>query len=438
MDCSPIEQALMNLPVAATESIVSNIFISALIQTLGFDLMETIPGYVTGGGGTAVDYALRKNSGTDIFIKTKLNPYLLIEVKGRNINLDQGSAYYKSTVNQLKYYLLDSNCHSAGWGIIANGDSIQLFRKQGKVIYPATPCLPTRPDNIDQLVSLIKEKIDNPSRALTVAVYNNKGGVGKTTTTINLAGVFSILGRKTLIVDFDHNQQDLSRSSGQPVSDEDVFSWLVDDTTKDIPVHLIKTFRYSPKTNTVWSFDVIPSDRELHELTEADLSKHFNSRRLKKALEPLTSKYDYILIDSAPNWRLFSQSALYAADVVLIPTKHNSIYSLDNAATVIKEFIPKVQEVRKDGGPIALPIFYNGESITDASKHNAEQAIKNILTKAKTDPINPFDLVAYFFPKFTATKKNFEIYSLPGFAHIANAAFSQIPAVYKHKSLFIK
>jgi cellulose biosynthesis protein BcsQ len=151
--------------------------------------------------------------------------------------------------------------------------------------------------------------------------------------------------------------------------------------------------------------------------------------RLRQALEPFKTRYDYILIDSPPNWRFFSQSAVCAADVVLIPTKHNSIFSLENAVTVIKRFIPEIQNQRKDGGPIALPIFFNGESITEAARNTAALAIKQIIEQAKKDQSLPFDLTPYFYPR-----SNHPVFELPSYAHIAGAAFTRVPAAYKNRT----
>ncbi|MBD2513051.1 AAA family ATPase [Nostoc muscorum FACHB-395] len=434
MDFSKIRQALINLPNGASEPIVSSVFITELLKILGFDVTETIPGFSTGNGGNAVDYAVRKNSDNDTFIETKLNPYLLVEVKGRNINLHPKAAQYKSTVNQLKHYLLAPNCKTAQWGIIANGDYIQLFRKHGKVIYPATPCIEITADNLDKVLSAIKQKIDNPLKALTIAIYNNKGGVGKTTTTLNLAAMLTILGKRTLIVDFDPNQQDLTNSLGQKVKEDSLYSWLVNDTSKEIPKNLINSFTVSYKSGSVWQFDFIASDAKLKNLPEANLRQLINYGRLRQALESFKQQYDYILIDSPPNWVFYSQSAIYAADVVLIPTKHNSIYSLNNAATVIESFIPEIQNVRKDGGPIPLPIFYNGESITDPAKKTAEEAIDKIIEQAKSKKPNPIDLTPYFYPKTTSARKDLHIFDIPSYAHIAGAAFSHVPAVFKNKT----
>jgi cellulose biosynthesis protein BcsQ len=433
MDFSKIKQALISLPDSATEPIVSNIFITELLKTVGFDLNETVPEFTTGSGGNTVDYAVRKNSDGDIFIKTKLNPYLLLEAKGRNINLSPNSAQYKAAVNQLKHYLLAPKCKSAQWGILTNANHIQLFRKHGKVIHPASPCLEITLDNLDKVISTIKQKIDEPQKALTVAVYNNKGGVGKTTTTVNLAATLALLGKRTLIVDFDPNQQDLTNSLGLKPKEDTLYSWLVN---KNSPDGLINRCKFTPKAGILWQFDIITSDEKLQHLEEEKLRHMISPMRLRQALEPFNLQYDYILIDSPPNWRLFSQSAVYAADVVLIPTKHNGIFSLENAVTVIKRFVPEIQQGRKDGGPIALPIFFNGESITEAQRLSAEQAIDEILEKGKKDKVNPTDLTPYFYPRSSPAKKDRHIFGIPSFAHIAGSAFTRVPAAYKHKTAY--
>ncbi|MBR8835196.1 MAG: AAA family ATPase [Stigonema ocellatum SAG 48.90 = DSM 106950] len=432
MSFSSIRQALLDLPDAAPEPMVCSVFISELLKLLGFNKTEIIPQFTTGNGGDAVDYAARKNSDGDIFINTKSNPYLLLEAKGRNINLSPGSAPYKSAVKQIENYLLAPNCKFVQWGLIANADRIQLFRKHGKIIHPALPCLEVTSDNVDKIVSVVKQKIEEPRKALTVAVYNNKGGVGKTTTAVNLAAMLTALGKRTLIVDFDPNQRDLTTSLGLKPKEDALYSWLVNKN--DVPSNLIDACKFTSKSGLAWQIDVISSDEKLQGLEEDRLRQLISINRLKQVLYPHSEKYDYILIDSPPNWRFFSQSAVYAADVVLIPTKHNSIFSLENAATAIGRFIREIQNQRKDGGPIALPIFYNGESITDTGRRTAEEAIDEIIIRAKKHAVRPIDLTPYFYPKSTPAKVNRHIFEIPSYAHIAGAAFTRVPAAYKNKT----
>ncbi|MCF4966984.1 ParA family protein [Nostoc sp. CMAA1605] len=420
-----LQAALQSLPDNAQEPVVDHLFASHLLNSLGFQTEEIHPQYSTGNG--SVDKAARKTIGDDAFLHTKSNPYLLLELKGRDINLSQDAAQYQVTVEQIKRYLLAPNCTTVQWGIITNSCHIQLFRKHGKVIFPATKCISIDANNIDNVAAEIRQKIENTNKALTIAVYNNKGGVGKTTTTVNLAAILTFLGKKVLAVDFDPNQQDLTSSLGIPLSQGSVFEAL---TERNIDL-LTTLYPYKfplKKLHRELRFDVIPADQKLTDTPEHQLLSHLQSHTLYRKLEPAQQEYDYILIDSPPNWRIFSQLAVYAADVVLIPTKHNNLFSLENAAMAMKKFIPEVQSKKLDGSPIPLPIFFNGEKITDPQLKVAQQEINNILKDAKQEG---FNLLPYFYPKYTKAKKDLHIHEVPSYANIAGSAFSRIPAVYR-------
>jgi hypothetical protein len=196
-----IEQALRSLPPDAAERLVEAVISRPFLNALGFEDLEMIPGFRV--GNLIVDHAARKNIDDDIFLHSKKNPYLYMEVKARTENLgDQSSRSYQRAVNQLKQYLLHPSSKSVRWGILMNPRHAQLFRKHGKVIYPVTPCLYIA-DDIKSTIKVFKQRMGSSSRALTVAIYNNKGGVGKTTTTLNLATTLALLRKKVLIIDFD-------------------------------------------------------------------------------------------------------------------------------------------------------------------------------------------------------------------------------------------
>ncbi|MGL4503215.1 MAG: ParA family protein [Planktothrix sp.] len=421
---------LDSIPDLASEAIVSDDFVKPLLKAIGFSLEEQYPKFNTGSG--TVDFASRKNQGSDIFNESKTDPYLLVEVTGRaiswgaRINLLEKKPQYRNAQNQIKQYLLSPNCKTAEWGIITNSIHIQLFRRHGKVVHPATPCWIIKKDNILDIVNRIKDLIENPLPALVVSIYNDKGGVGKTTTTINLASILCKQKKKVLVIDFDPQQQDLTDSLGLQPTKTKLSDCLIDRFLKIKDA--IQPFKIKYKSGEVLVFDVIPSDSGLEKfmLDEQQAKVQHWATRLKYLLDTLKGNYDYILIDAPTNWTFFSQACVYASDVVLIPTKHTNFASLKNARKVILEFIPEMQELRnKKGeyGPIPLPIFFNEHKPTDASLKRANNEIKSIIS------LNP-DLSPYFYPN----NPDQTIFNIPEYAIVESAAFERIPAVFKHKT----
>ena len=424
---------LKKLPPQATEAVISGNFIPALLQALGFSSDEYYPQFSTGNGNDSVDFAARKNSGKDAFLVSKSNPYLLIEVKGRatdaggQINLSEGTAQYNSTKSQIERYILAPKCSTVQWGIITNSTHIQLFRRHGKAVIPATPVLFIRPDNIDNIVNQIRHNLDNPPKALSVCIYNNKGGVGKTTTIINLAAILRKENKKVLLVDFDA-QSDTTNSLGiipKPVT----FSQCLVDVSLDVK-EAITPFYFVNKGKTIYLFDVLPCDMGMEAFTDSNYAAQVQRKvaRLGDILKPFMYKYDYILIDCPTQWLFFSQSGVYASDVVLIPTKHNGKTSLRNAAKVIERYIPEIKEQRGNGGPIALPIFFNGEKITDPQLKTAHTEIESIINKRK-------QIIPYFYPKSRPGSIDKTVFCIPAFSTVASAAFSHLPAVFTNATI---
>ncbi|NEP61829.1 MAG: hypothetical protein F6K31_33570 [Symploca sp. SIO2G7] len=109
-----IQQVLGAIPTDAREPLVKDRLFPQFFQALGFVDREYYPEYATGQGGDSVDYAVRNNlDENDIFIETRNNPFLLLELKGKDINLEEGSSAYLSTKKQLIKYLLAPNCKTA-------------------------------------------------------------------------------------------------------------------------------------------------------------------------------------------------------------------------------------------------------------------------------------------------------------------------------------
>ena len=143
-----------------------------------------------------------------------------------------------------------------------------------------------------------------------VAIANQKGGVGKTTTCINLSAFLAFMGKKVLVVDIDPQG---NASSGLGVDKKaveySVYNVLVGDC--DPAAAIIGT--------TVKSLSIMPSNIDLAgaEIELVDMAER--EKVLKKALSSLRNKYDYIMIDCPPSLALLTVNALTAADSILIP-----------------------------------------------------------------------------------------------------------------------
>lgn len=409
-------------PTERVERVVVQHFAVPLLQALGFDDSEIRDEFETGCG--QVDLAARKNGDPeDIFFRSPKNPYLLLEAKSRAVNLREGSCY-RDVVCQIESYLLAKNCKSAKWGIITNANNIQLWRKHGKVVHPATANLDISSDNIESIVRNLRDKIENYERALTVCVYNNKGGVGKTTTIINLAATLATKKKKVLVVDFD-SQGDLTRSLGATPGKITLTQCLKDPK---IDVHaIVQTYRL----RGISIFDIIPRDPELETLTDSQSLAYIQkgTRRLRDLIAPLRNGYDYILIDCPTQWLYFSQSGVFAADVILIPTRPDDLSSLNNAARVITSFVPETAKSRQDGGPRTLPIFFNG--VSSGSEYTirlAHEEIDKLINQEKSVDLRP-----YFWPHFKRGNENKSIFRIPDYAVISSASFARIPAVFRDR-----
>ncbi len=438
---SNLKKTWLALSAEAIEAdILPQFILPALLPSWNIEGNEFCLQYPTGKGAEKVDLAVRKNTSTDNFAQSKSNPFLIIELKKRMLDISTGSKDYQKAVVQLKRYLDPSatNCKTVRWAILTNGNYIQLFRRHGKVVYPYTENILLTPDNIDEKIALIKKYIYQPEKCLSVALYNNKGGVGKTTTTINLAGILSLpapygFNKKVLVVDFDPNQKDLSDLLDFKAPSLKLSQFFLDYKNYKIE-DVISTYRLKASNNKEYGFDIIPADEEF--LRMGNRINSLGIGTLRKSLSSLRKVYDYILIDSPPGSGFFNQDAIAASDVVLMPSKHNGIASFKNAALAIRSIFPTIGEKRRNknselGNPFPLPIFFNGEQISSAAKQQAQKAILQIIKQVKTE--DKIDLTPFFFPKYTNAQKNLEIFELPSYAHIASASFSQRPAVFNNK-----
>lgn len=143
-----------------------------------------------------------------------------------------------------------------------------------------------------------------------IAITNQKGGVGKTTTAVNLSACLAALGKKVLLLDIDPQG---NATSGIGIDKKKIKQCIYDALINDIAVEKI-IYKSSIK-----GLDVIPATIQLAG-AEIELVPTLSREvRLKKVIEGIKKKYDYILIDCPPSLGLLTLNALTASDIVMVP-----------------------------------------------------------------------------------------------------------------------
>jgi len=205
-------------------------------------------------------------------------------------------------------------------------------------------------------VTMTAGKAAPPPQALArvIAVANQKGGVGKTTTTFNLGVALARLGHRVLLVDMDP-QAALTASTGVPVAhlEASIYDLLLDP----------KLDPDSVLQHTRSGVDLLPANIDLSAAEIELVNMTLRELILRDILTPLRERYGYILIDCPPSLGLLTINALAAADEVLIPLQCE--YLATRGLALLLRTLSRVQERLNPGLRITgiLPTMYDARTL---------------------------------------------------------------------------
>lgn len=181
----------------------------------------------------------------------------------------------------------------------------------------------------------------------TIAVVNQKGGVGKTTTAVNLTAALHDLGQKILLCDFDPQA---NATSGMGVDKRKIKNSVYDVTINQVPI--------SQAVIQTPFGDVLPSSSDLAGAGVELISANHRELQLEKALHEVKNQYDLIFIDCPPSLELLTVNALCAADGILVPVQCE-YYALEGLSDLMStlRMVKRKMNPRLEIFGVALTMF---------------------------------------------------------------------------------
>ncbi len=211
-----------------------------------------------------------------------------------------------------------------------------------------------------------------------IAIANQKGGVGKTTTSVNLAASLGVLEKKVLLIDADPQA---NASSGLGINVEEV-----EQGTYQVLEHTISATKAITGTNAP-NVDIIPAHIDLVAIEIELVGKESREYMLKTAIEGLKSSYDFILIDCAPSLGLLTLNALTAADSVIIPIQceYFALEGLGKLLNTIKS-VQRIHNPALDIEGMLLTMYdsrlrLSNQVVEEVQKHFSDMVFKTIIQR---------------------------------------------------------
>ncbi len=211
-----------------------------------------------------------------------------------------------------------------------------------------------------------------------IAIANQKGGVGKTTTTVNLAASLGVLEKSVLVIDADP-QANATSGLGIEVDEMELGTYQMLEHTADPRDTIIKTS--SPNV------DLIPSHIDLVAIEIELVDKDSREYMLKQAIGDLREQYDYILIDCAPSLGLLTLNALTAADSVIIPIQceYFALEGLGKLLNTIKS-VQRIHNPDLDIEGMLLTMYdsrlrLSNQVVSEVKKHFGDMVFDTIIQR---------------------------------------------------------
>lgn len=211
-----------------------------------------------------------------------------------------------------------------------------------------------------------------------IAIANQKGGVGKTTTSVNLAASLGVLEKKVLLIDADP-QANASSGLGIDVESVEIGTYQILEHSNTPEEAIVKS--------TSPNVDIIPAHIDLVAIEIELVDKENREYMLKQALEKIKDDYDYILIDCAPSLGLLTLNALTAADSVLIPIQceYFALEGLGKLLNTIKS-VQKIHNTNLDIEGLLLTMYdsrlrLSNQVVEEVQKHFNEMVFKTIIQR---------------------------------------------------------